>query len=176
MKKNPYPSQDIIKSVLDYNPETGIFTWKERKVTHYQIICFNKRFAKKEAGCINNKGYVVIGLVGKEYYAHCLAWIYMTGKSPTEDIDHRDLNTSNNKWDNLRIGTRSQNHANKHISPYNTSGYKGVSLFRRDGTWRAQIQVRGENVHLGYYDTPEEAHAVYCKAAKKYFGEYARVA
>lgn len=89
-----------------------------------------------------------------------------------EDVDHRDLNPLNNQRDNLRLATRSQNCANKHVQPNNKLRLKGV--YQRGNKYRAQIQVRGQKIMLGTFDTPEEAHAEYCKAAQEYFGEFAR--
>ena len=171
MKAMDLPSAEYIRSILDYSPETGEFRWKVRSDVPKEC---NTRWAGKITGCPNVKGYILIGINGRLYYAHRLAWLYMTGECPYDDVDHRDVNSSNNKWENLRRGTRTLNHGNRKISSKNTSGLKGASIFRRDGTWRAQIQVKGKNIHLGYYSTPEEAHKVYMEAAKKFFGEFAR--
>jgi len=171
MKALKLPSQEYIRSVFDYNPNTGVFKWKIRTDVPKE---WNTRRAGKIAGRVQKNGYISIGINKKHFYAHRLAWIYMTGDCPYDDVDHKDRVKSNNKWENLRLGTRTQNFGNKTISPHNTSGYKGVSLFKRDGTWRSQIQVFGKNIHLGYYKTPEEAHKIYMEAAIKYFGEFAR--
>lgn len=173
MKALTLPSQNYIKSVLDYNLETGVFTWKYRNDVPKE---WNTRRAGSIAGRTDKRGYITITIYKRHFYAHRLAWLWMTGECPYDDVDHRDRNPSNNKWSNLRRGSRTQNHGNRAISPKNTSGFKGVSLFKRDGTWRSQIQINGENIHLGYYLTPEKAHEVYMKAAKKYFGEFARSA
>jgi hypothetical protein len=110
------------------------------------------------------------------HYAHRLAYLYMLGEWPTDDIDHANGISSDNRWANLRPATRSQNLANKGKSPFNTSGFKGVSFCKTTDRWRAQIEVRGTPVHIGRYDTPEEAHAAYIEAAREYFGEFARAA
>jgi HNH endonuclease/AP2 domain len=90
-------------------------------------------------------------------------------------IDHRDGNSTNNRWSNLRLATVSQNNANRRRPRHNTSGYKGVSLCRRSGRrrWRAVIYKKGQ-IHLGTFPTPEAAHAAYVAAAPKVHGKFAR--
>lgn len=173
MKFKKIPSQEYLRSILDYDPRTGILRWKQRPDVPAET---NKRWAGKITGSPDAYGYLRVNIHDSFYLAHRLIWVWMTGDQIAADIDHRDRDKSNNRWKNLRESSRSQNHANRAIGSKNTSGFKGVSLFRRDDTWRAQIQVNGENIHLGYYRTPEMAHKIYCKAAKKYFGEFARTA
>lgn len=173
MKAKKYPTQEFLKTILDYDKETGLFVWK---FDPKKMKSRNTRHTGKRAGCRDPRGYIRINIGGKYLLGHRLAWIIMTGEIGGNDIDHKDLNKSNNAWSNLRKATRSQNFMNKAISNKNTSGFKGVSLFKRDNLWHAQIQIRGQNRHLGYYKTPEEAHVAYCEKAKELFGEFARVA
>ncbi len=102
-------------------------------------------------------------------------------------IDHRDRTPSNNQRSNLRVATHGQNRANSGLNSDNKSGFKGVHLQRKrpptpgrktrkdklGDRWVAQINADGKKIHLGYFDTPEEAHEVYEKAAKKHFGRFA---
>lgn len=88
-------------------------------------------------------------------------------------VDHVDENGLNNQRSNLRKCTRSENARNIKLKANNTSGYKGVSFFRRDGTWKVQIQAGGKNRHVGYFKTKEEAHKAYVEHAKKKHGEFA---
>lgn len=90
-----------------------------------------------------------------------------------EHVDHIDNDGFCNLRENLRLVSHAQNMGNKKRSKSNTSGYKGVSYISRDNKWRAGITFRGQPMHIGYFDTPEEAHAAYCERAKELHGEYA---
>lgn len=122
-----------------------------------------------------NLFYRIIKIYGKAYPAHRLAFLYMTGKFPSEQVDHKDLNGLNNRWDNLRPATRTQNSWNCKAQINNTSGFKGAYLDNRWGRYQALIRVNGKSKSLGYFDTAKEAGAAYAVAAKNYFGEFSRV-
>lgn len=164
-------TQDHLKSLVTYYPDTGAFIWLSRTNTKRT---WNTKHAGKPAGCIV-EGYVSIGINNKNYLAHRLAWLYMTGEWPASLIDHRDRNGLNNKWDNLRIGDKSLNSANRPKQKNNTSGLKGAFWDKKKKKWLAKIGFNMKSIYLGRYDTAEEAHAVYVEAAKKYFGEYSRI-
>lgn len=87
-------------------------------------------------------------------------------------VDHQDGDGLNNRRNNLREATPMQNMHNRRINANNKSGFKGVSLHRRTGKWVAQIRINGEKTYLGYYQTPEKAHAAYCAASAKHHGEF----
>lgn len=91
------------------------------------------------------------------------------------EVDHVNGNGLDNRKENLRLSTRSQNAINTPKRKNNTSGYKGVTFFKRDKKWKAQITFEGRNIALGCYNTPIEAALVYDDAARKYFGEFASV-
>lgn len=116
--------------------------------------------------------YRLITIDGRQYRAHQLAWLYMTGKWCPLVIDHRDGDSSNNRWSNLRSATLSQSNANRRLHRNNSCGLKGVSRDR--GGWRATIHKDRQKHHLGVFPTPQEAHAAYAKEARKLFGEFAR--
>lgn len=165
------PTYEKVIELLMYDPESGAWF---RKIRHDVRKEWNTRYANKAAGSIRTDGYLTIAINRKNYYAHRLAWIYMTGEWPMQQIDHIDLNKSNCKWSNLRSATNSQNHANIDIRTDNTSGFKGVYFQRRTRKWCADIIVRSKKLHLGSYTDPKDAGQAYMKAAKRYFGEFAR--
>lgn len=153
-----------LKSRLHYNPETGIFIWlKQRRSTEIG----------KVAGTTANS-VVKIYIDGKCYMAHRLAWLYMTGEWPSDLIDHKNMNSVDNRWENLRQADHAKNAMNTGIRKDNTSGYKGVAWDARVCKWRADIKVCGKRKHLGMFSLPEVAHEAYKQAAKKYFGEFGR--
>jgi hypothetical protein len=157
-------TQKDLKSYLEYSPFTGKFFWIKKPAK--QII------VGSQAG-VNCNGYWYIGLLGKRYYAHRLAWFYMTGNWPQNQIDHINGNKSDNRWCNLREATGTQNQANRKLNKNSTSGYKGVHFCKRTKRWSAFIQFKGKNRFLGRFDTQKEAHLAYINAANNFFGKYA---
>lgn len=158
-------TQEYLKSVLNYCPDTGVFT---RLVSTARCMKVGDI-----AGSINNEGYLHIMIAGKRYKSHRLAWLYMTGEWPKDQIDHIDGERANNRFSNLREATHGQNQSNKRVQQNNTSGYKGVSPARGKRPWKARIMVAGKSIWLGLFETKELAHAAYCEAADKHKGEYA---
>jgi hypothetical protein len=134
-------TQEELKELLSYDQDTGIFTWNK---------------SKKQAGTLTYSGYKRIIIKNKSYYAHRLVWLYVNGYMP-DYVDHINMNRSDNRLCNLRKATNAENQCNKKITKNNTSGVKGVSWFARDNNWRARIQFDGKHIHLGYFNTIEEA-------------------
>ena len=160
-------TQERLKELLHYDPETGIFT---------RIKPQNNRYA---VGCVAGSphktlGYIQVWVDRKSYYGHRLAWLYMTGSWPDKLIDHRDCDPANNKWCNLRQANSGQNVSNSKLPKNNTSGYKGVTWSEHAKRWHAAITVNEKSIYLGYFLDPKEAHNAYCEAAIKYKGEFAR--
>ena len=156
---------DEIQQLLDYNPDTGIFAWR---------VTRNNRTAKenKIAGSTYS-GYVRIQINGRHYRAHRIAWLLTYGHWPNNQIDHIDGDRSNNRISNLREATNSQNSQNRKLSIANTSGYKGVYWHAQTSKWQARIMINGRGKHLGLFDSAKEAHAAYCIAADRLYGEFA---
>jgi HNH endonuclease len=150
-----------LREVANYNPESGQFT---------RLVSRGKWQAGSVMGC-EDHGYIRISIDDVRYYAHQLAYLWMTGVIPPE-IDHRDLDGLNNRWDNLRPTTDTLNRANQRT--WNQLGVKGVH--RNKKRFSASIQKEGSKQHLGTFDTPEEANAAYAKRAEELFGEFARAA
>ena len=151
-----------VRRLLDYDPDTGVFRWREHS---------NVNYVGAVAGCSMGSGYRRLGIAGKRYYEHRLAWLYVHGVWPTNQIDHINNVKDDNRICNLREATVSQNHANK--SKYKGELLKGVKKHYH-GKFSARIQVNNKEQYLGIYDTEEQAHAAYCEAAQKEFGAYYR--
>lgn len=147
-------TQQRLKVLLDYNHETGLFTWKVRS---------GRQAPGKVAGSRHSKGYIEIMVDGNHLYAHRLAWLYMNGDFPEFQIDHINGIREDNRFVNLRIVTNAQNMQNqRNARSDSASGFLGVSLKNR--RWRADIKVSGKSKHIGIFDTPEDAHAAYLAA------------
>jgi len=111
---------------------------------------------------------------GRSYCSGPLAFLWMTGRWPTNEIDHKNRNRSDDRWENLRPATCSQNHGNTIHNRNNNLGIKGVCYEAKRGKFKAYIQIDGRSVNLGRFDTAQQAQATYEVAAIKYFGEFAR--
>jgi hypothetical protein len=165
-----------VRELLDYFPDTGEFIWRFRLGNEHSVICWNPKFAGKSAGHFDAKGYKRIKIHATYYAGHRLAWLWMTGEWPPEDVDHINCNKSDNRFNNLRLATRGQNVANTGLKRHNKSGFKGVCYKPRARVYYAQITKNGKVHYLGRFQTPEEAHAVYVRAANQMHGEFARAA
>jgi HNH endonuclease/AP2 domain len=157
-----------LRELLNYDPETGIFT---------------RRIARKgypagiRAGHRSKfNGYRKVSIDGCDYPEHRLAWLYITGRWPMVDIDHINRVKDDNRFCNLRETTRSQNRMNTTARADNKHGFKGVWFHKRLNKWQTRIMVNGKSCHLGYHGTPRAASTVYRAAARLAFGQYAPVA
>lgn len=150
-------TQKRLTELLHYDPNTGVFTWVVRR----QGIRLGQ-----VAGCLSCEGYWQIKVCENLYFAHVLAWLYMTGKWPTNEIDHINGSSIDNHWNNLRNVTSSVNQQNmRKAKKNNKTGFLGVSA--RYGGFRAQIKINGKGYYLGSYGTPELAHEAYLNAKRK---------
>lgn len=161
-------TQEYLKQRLEYDPETGIFIWKYNPLS---TKTRNTRFAGKVAGSIRRDesrprhDYWSININGMHCTAHRLAWLYVTGYLPKR-LDHKDGDGLNNRFDNLREATHSQNSANT----YN----KETGIRETDHGYQARIQIDGISKCLGTFTTKEEAQLVYIEASNTHFGEFSR--
>lgn len=162
----PLPPLETLKSLLHYDPDTGVFTWAARSGARSVIGTV--------AGHVRITGYRTIAFNGEKYAAHRLAWLYMTGEEPGILIDHVNGQRDDNRWENLRQATFAQNSANSTRQSNNTTGLKGVSVLPHSpNRWQAAIKRDGKNQYLGCFPTPELAHEAYMSAAKEAHGEFA---
>jgi hypothetical protein len=153
-------SQKELKEVLNYNPDTGIFTWLVDRGAN--------RTSGKIAGHIDCHGYRSIGIDGKYYKAHRLAWLYVHGEFPPNEIDHINGNGIDNRLDNLRPVTSSENSQNQKMRDNNKSGVMGVYWYNKSKKWLARIRVNTKEIHLGVYKDLELAALVRAEAEVKY--------
>lgn len=157
-----------VDKLFRYNPTTGEFIWREDR-------------GPARAGCVagwigKQSGYAYLKIGERDYAAHRVAWLFMTGGWPTKEIDHKDTNRSNNRWANLREAKHGQNQSNSKLYKNNRLGFKGVSTIpTRPDMYRARIRKDGREISLGVWPSPEQAHAAYIEAAKKYHGDFWRV-
>lgn len=155
-----------LRHMLDYNPDTGKLVWK---------VGGRGRTKGREAGTRTPDGYRQLMVEGKLLRAHHVAWFLYYGEWPDGILDHWNGVGDDNRIENLRSASVSQNRQNSRLSSRNTTGYKGVSLNTR-GTYSVYICVNRKNKYLGQFDDPELAGLVYEEAARKYFGEFMRSA
>ena len=149
-------TQAELKQLVNYDPITGVFTLaKHRHGTTRKI--------GDVLGSVTKAGYLETGINRKRYYLHRLAYLYMTGKFPKDKIDHKNRNKADNSWDNLRCVTQQENMENN-ILPrkHGSLGYRGVH--RYGNKFRAKIVYKSKQIHLGAFDTAEEAAKAYLKA------------
>lgn len=157
-------NQDL-KNIVHYDETSGAFTWLKS----------GKGVPKsRSAGTKNAAGYVQIQIKGRLYYAHRLAWLYMTGEWPKGQIDHVNLCKDDNSWSNLREAEEDQNKWNLGLSRHNKSGVKGVSFDQRTQRWRVRVCVSGACRSAGYFDSIEDAARAASDFRKLHHGSYAR--
>jgi hypothetical protein len=181
MKSRKLPSKQELDELVKYNPDTGEFFWRVRPMSMFdghgavgllrsvtgprsaQWSCnqWNARHAGKPATSLKKDGYVYCCFNYERWLAHRVAWKIMTGEDPNE-IDHIDGDRGNNKWSNLKDGSKSDNLRNLALKRNNTSGYHGVAFSKRQQKWTASIWV-------GTFDSKEEAIAAR-KKAEELFG------
>lgn len=142
-------TQARLKELLDYDPDAGIFTWKNPISTAVKV--------GQEAGSLSSYGYIIISLSGKKYRAHRLAFLWMDGYVPENEVDHIDKIKTNNKWKNLREVSKQCNARNCGNRSTNTSGVRGVSFDKINKKWYASIRTNYKHKNLGLYDYFDEA-------------------
>ena len=153
-------TQERLRELVRYCPETGIFTWKSSSINRVKI--------GDVAGTLRKDGYFRIQIDGKLYFAHRLAWFYIHGNLPIYHIDHIDGNRFNNRINNLRDVDRLTN--NQNIKPAQqknkSTGLLGVTKHR--SKFMAQITINGIHKYLGCFDNAHKAHEVYLSAKRNY--------
>jgi len=169
-------TQSILKELIHYNPDTGVFTWLHRDqkwfktYRSYRSYC-GKYVGKKAGASILSrvgKRYIHVMVLDKDHLAHTLVWLYTYGVWPDDEIDHIDGNGENNKLLNLRSVTGLENHKNKRLPSTNKSGRIGVHWHKRDRHWRAEIKVEQKTINLGGFKDINDAIKAREAAETKY--------
>lgn len=155
-KRNQEITRQRLLELVSFCPETGVFTRK--------IGRGNQTKAGEVIGTPDGNGYLRTYLDGGRYLLHRLAWLYVYGYWPAFDIDHCNGVRSDNRLCNLREATRSENQQNRAIGRNNTSGHIGVYWHKHDKRWVAQIRIGKKRIHVGQFESIEEAVAARAKA------------
>jgi hypothetical protein len=154
---------DLVNKLFRYDKETGDLIHKANKGTAK---------AGDKAGSVNGSGYVVTGIEGNKYRNHRIIFLMHRGFLP-DCLDHIDNNKLNNRIENLRPATLSQNQQNRRISKNNTSGVKGVKWKATQNIWTASVTLNGKRKHVGHFRTVHEAEVAVRKVREQLHGEFA---
>jgi len=177
MAKSKPMTAECARQLFLYNPENGDLRWKERPVEMFDnsrnsarraCSTWNKRFAGRLVGVINEKGYRVLEIDNVSYRAHHIAWLMVYGVFPEGQLDHRHGVRDSNPIDQLREATPGEQQQNKKKTTRNTSGYVGVSWHKQMCQWAAYITVNKRRFFLGLFDDVKEAAEAYLAAKKKH--------
>lgn len=157
-------TQERLRELLTYDPETGGFKW---------CLTMGKAISGCVAGSRKSNGYLRIGIEGKLYASHRLAWLYQYGELPSGFIDHINGHRSDNRISNLRLATRTENNRNSGMRSDNTSDIKGVSWDAQNKRWRAQIWQAGKVVYMQNFTDKNEARIAVERKRIEFHGEFA---
>lgn len=168
---------DFLKECFVYDGATGRLFWKRRPRHHFSSdnawLASNSQFAGTIAGSPNKKRRWSTKINGKLYQNHRIVWAILTGAWPDDQIDHMNGDPEDNRIENLRVVSNTDNQKNRWISSRNTSGVNGVYWRERDQVWSAAIREGGKQKHLGHFRTRDEATAAR-RAAEERLGYTAR--
>lgn len=143
-------TQERLKLLLSYDKDTGVFYWNVSAANNSIKI-------GSVAGSLTKNGYIGIGIEKQQYYAHRLAWLYVHGVLPNDQIDHINRDRADNRIVNLRSVSNQANAQNQGLRKGSLSGYRGVNWYKRGGKWQARIHHNNKTMHVGYYDNLQDA-------------------
>lgn len=153
-------NQKEVEKILSYDPKTGFLFWQINSKSGVRV--------GDVAGSPDNNGYNIIRIGKKNYKAHRLAFLLMEGYMPENDIDHKDRDPSNNKWNNLREASKQCNARNRKVRTGSVSGITGVTWYKRYKKWRSVIMINGKNIYLGQFNKKHDAAKARWGAEKKH--------
>ena len=163
---------ECVRSILDYDPFTGILRWKAKAGTDRETRRWNTRYAGKVVGSSNGGGHRCIQIAGRKYKEHRVAWLWHRGGWPAPILDHRSGRGSENAITNLRPATRRQNAINH--KPYRKASGLPQGVRKHHHRYVSRITIDGKLTHLGTFSTVDEAAQAYQDAAQRHFGQFAR--
>ena len=170
------PSADLLREFFDYDPLTGLLTWRKRDLSHFvsQRLCntWNRTFAGKPAGWTNANGYLATKILTVSYLIQRIVWKIVTGDEPPEQIDHIDGNRTNNRFENLRGANALESARNRTVHKNNKLGLKGVT--KRGNTYISRMYNQGKDAYIGTFKTAEEASEAYERKSKEIYGKFYR--
>jgi hypothetical protein len=176
-----YPSVEFVRQCV--REKDGRLFWLRRPREHFKtdraFKTWNTRFSGKEAGTLstqkrcNDQRWMIKFSGGLHFQRYVIVWAIHTGEWHTSGLDHKNRNSLDDRFENLRPANQTQNNGNARRRRDNTSGFKGVSWHKQNEQWVARIKVAGRTKCLGLFADPAEAHAAYLAAAQEHFGEFA---
>jgi len=178
MAERKLPEIGLIRECVDYDSDTGAFTWRERPPHHFSSIrvqrWWNTSYARRPAGTVRDR-YVRFAIDNTMFYAHRIAWLLVYGAPVPQFLDHIDGDKLNNSIANLRPATKAQNYMNSRPRA-SKSGVTGVfpKQYAQGIRFAAFIKLSGKRIHLGQFATLDEATKARREAADRLFGEFAR--
>lgn len=164
---------NTLRTYVRLEATTGKLFWNTRPGVGRAVNVFNAQFAGKEAGYTHHKGYRVLEINSRQFLIHRVVYTLTNGRWPEDEVDHINGIRDDNRPENLREATKSQNQANRGVQKNNLAGIKGIHR-RRSGKWRAQVKFQGRVKYLGDHENIEDAKAAYANAVNQRFGEFAR--
>ena len=166
----PSVSPETIRTLLDYDPDTGVMVWRKREPELFSSEkaqkTWNSRFAGKEIGSRHTHGYLKACINYEQHFVHRLAFAHYYGRWPENEIDHINGIRTDNRIENLRDVTRTENLQNQKLSSLRSrpDGLLGVHWNKDQNKWVAHIKVGKKSRHLGVFDGKQAAQAAYRSA------------
>jgi HNH endonuclease len=161
MSDKPVVTRQLLLDVFDYNPDTGVFKWK-------QAIARKSKIGERAGSVSKHLGYRILRFANHQEYEHRMAWFYVYGRMPEGDIDHINGVKNDNRICNLREATRSKNMLNL-LKPNKNNKTGLLGVHRVGNRFASRITINGKTKHLGCFGTPEEAHKRYLEWKKHLF-------